>query len=350
MLLGVAVVIVVTALPAQATSASGWHLIFQRHYGATGNYSSYDAVAAPDGQDVWAFGATNGALPSQPVAVQYTGGKWQRATLPSGLGDSYLWAASASSASNVWAVSDGSKQYALEWDGTQWSVAHTWTDAGVEITGVSALSPTNVWVFGAPGGNPGIGTWHFDGTTWTQVGGAATGVLTVSALSSNNMWGIGTNGESPDNRVVHYLNGTWHLLSSPLFNRDVLSGVLALSASDVWVAGGSPFAHGPGILVNYNGKTWSTVTAPWKAQFGQIVSDGAGGLWFIAHPSASPNRVWLLHRSAAGTWTKVVPSPSSSHLIDLSLVGGTTTVVGTGEIPTADGSNAAIYQDGTLSG
>jgi hypothetical protein len=34
---------------------------------------------------------------------------------------------------------------------------------------------------------------------------------------------------------------------------------------------------------------------------------------------------------------------------DLSLVGGTTTFLGAGEIPTTQGSDAAIYQDGTLS-
>src|ERR1035441_8763461 len=59
--------------------------------------------------------------------------------------------------------------YALRWDGISWSVARRWRQ-GAEATSVTAISPTDVWLFGAPGhGQQGAGTWHFDGHSWIRI-------------------------------------------------------------------------------------------------------------------------------------------------------------------------------------
>ena len=53
-----------------------------------------------------------------------------------------------------------------------------------ELTGVVALGPSNVWVFGGSGFGPGLGTWHFNGRSWSQWHGNAVGLQGGSALSA----------------------------------------------------------------------------------------------------------------------------------------------------------------------
>ena len=51
-------------------------------------------------------------------------------------------------------------------------VARQWQSG--QITGLIALSAADVWVFGTTTtGARAIGTWHFDGSAWRQVGGDA---------------------------------------------------------------------------------------------------------------------------------------------------------------------------------
>jgi hypothetical protein len=342
----------VMAAPAQAAAhqagaaATGWKVAFSDQYGSAANSAAYYAVVAPSSTDAWAFGATNGES-GPPAAAQFTGGTWQQSTLPSGLTDSYIEAASASAASNVWAITDGNALDALQWNGTQWSVAHTWNLPGAQITGVTALSPTDVWVFGAGGATGGIGTWHFNGSTWSQDTGAA-GIRNASALSSSNIWAVGSNGVSPDNRIAHYTGGAWHVLSSPVFDKAQLNDVLALSAKQVWAVGAqSGEQSAPGLLAEYNGTAWSSVSVPYKAQLSRIASDGAGGFWVIAQPAGS-SATWLLHRSSAGTWSKTVLSPAGSAAFGLSLVAGTTSMLGAGTVATTTGTSATVFLDGTL--
>jgi hypothetical protein len=346
-LLGAAVVSVATTLPAQAATAAGWQVAFEDQYGSTANSSAYYSVVAPAGDDVWAFG-TDGAATSSPVAEQYTDGAWQQVTLPSGLAGSYVGSASASSASNVWAVTQGSVLAALEWNGSRWSIAHTWNDPGSQTTGVTALSPTDVWVFGAGGFTGGIGTWHFNGTTWTEATGAGAGIDTASAVSSSDIWAVGSGASSPDTRIVHYINGAWHKVSSTALEHTTFLDVLALSAGDVWVDGTPDSGPLPARLDQFNGTTWTQVTVPWKVTAYSITSDGAGGIWLTALPAGSSSTWLLLHRTKAGTWSKTALSPAGAGVFGLSQVNGTRSVVGAGGVPAGSGTAAAVYLHGSL--
>ena len=66
---------------------------------------------------------------------------------------------------DIWAVSYAGG-YVVHWNGAGWRVAKCWRQHGV-LSGVTALSPADVWVFGTTaGGFRGLGTWHFNGRTW----------------------------------------------------------------------------------------------------------------------------------------------------------------------------------------
>jgi hypothetical protein len=333
---------------AQASAATDWVVAFSHHYGATNNQNAYLAVVAPAAGDVWALGGSNEQSGS-PVAVHYTGGQWEQVALPSGLGKTQIVAASAAAANDIWAVTSlGTRQYALTWNGSAWSVAHTWRQAGHQVTGVTAFSPDNVWVFGANGDSPGIGTWHFNGSAWTEVQGAATGLLTASALSPDNIWAAGAadGGQQAGGAILNYNGTSWQQVPAPPLTGEQVSDVLAISDSDVWGAGYD--VDGAPLLAQYNGSTWTSVAVPWKVAPVQMAADGAGGLWLIGTQESPPNNTYLLHLSASGTWTRQVISPERSTVSGLALVPGGTTLVGAGTTLRSEHFKAAVYLNGTL--
>ena len=116
-------------------------------------------------------------------------------------------------------------------------MAKTWPEQQLarELTGVTAFSPTNVWVFGGPGANPGLGTWHLRGTTWHKVTGLAGGISTASAISRADMWAIGADSTAPDDILLHYNGTTWQQVTSTALTGLQFSDILALSDTNIWV-------------------------------------------------------------------------------------------------------------------
>jgi len=347
--LAAAALALVTWLPGAAAASTGWHVVFQAHYGAPALANGLFDVTASGRAGAWAVGGTDlsGSTPGAPVAEQWNGTSWQTAALPSGLtGD--LVAVSAPAPNDAWAVSQLTG-YALHWNGTSWSVARTWPEhqLATQITDVTAFSPTNVWVFGGPGAFPGIGTWHLIGTTWHHVTGLATGVTFVSALSRSDMWAIGDN-VAPEDILLHYSAGTWQQLSSPVLNGLNFTRILALSDTNVWVIG-SPGGGPQEKLLHFDGTQWSSVpiTVPSGVQLESITSDGNGGLWFSGFGS-SPAQ-WAVHRSATGTWSST-DLGSGRTVFDLALIPGTTSLWGAGTLAAAPGSDAAIWGHGPATG
>src|SRR5690348_16526486 len=164
----------VACLPGAAAS-TGWQMALRVHTGGPATDNGMTSVTAVAGNDAWAVGGTypSGSTGGTPVAEHWNGTRWQATTLPAGLTGT-LGGVSAPTATDVWAVSQLTG-YALHWNGTTWSVAKKWTESqkpAHELTGVTAFSPTNVWVFGAPSADyPGLGTWHLSGTKWTKLTG-----------------------------------------------------------------------------------------------------------------------------------------------------------------------------------
>jgi len=255
---------------------------------------------------------------------------------------------SAPTGSDVWAVSQLTG-YVLHWDGTTWSVAKKWKESQSlprQLTGVTAFSPTDVWVFGAPGANPGLGTWHLSGTTWTKVTGLGGGVSTASALSAADMWAIGSDTTAPDDILVRYNGTTWQRVSSPALTGQQFYSILATSDSDVWViatVGGRPPWH----LLHFDGHGWTSASVPSSLQLRAITSDGHGGLWFSAAKSSSQAPL-AVHRSVAGTWSTHPLPAGTGQAFGIALIPGTASLWSTGFLQTAagTGSDAVIWGHG----
>jgi hypothetical protein len=290
----------------RTASASGWRLSVVRHYGATHDASGYSAVVAPGGSDVWVFGGTNPGGASAPVALHWDGATWRSWKLPSGL-TGFISSASAPSGRDIWAVSYAGG-YALRWNGKHWSVARRWRHGGA-LTGVTALSGKDVWVFGTTAaGVHGLGTWHFNGRSWTQVSGLAGQIYRASAVSARDIWAVAATRRG--GFVEHYDGHSWRRADIGRgLDRAALDDVLALSRRNVWVVGNLATQHGDGrlVLAHFNGRRWAMTQTPWNADTGRLAADGSGGVWITADNNGSRTDALighLCHRCKL-TWTTV---------------------------------------------
>jgi hypothetical protein len=341
-------------MPARAASTPDWQIAAKVHYGTAGNASGYSAVIAPGENDAWVFGGTNPGGPSSPTAERWNGKRWQSWPLPAGLGG-FIVAAAASSPSNVWAVAEG---YALRWDGFRWAVAKAWARGG-EITSVAVISRSDVWVFGSSGfsGEPGLGTWHYNGRAWAQLSpatGVATSVYRASAVSEGDIWGITVSPRGGS--VVHYNGTAWADVpaADTVLADTQLDDVVAVSWRNVWVSGTTPVngTEGRLVLAHWNGRCWKRYTAPWQVQQPErFATDGAGGVWIPVVTGGDSADTWILHLSHAGIWTRtrIAAGPGAGVGVgDLALIPGTTTLWGSGGLVTTAGGDAAIWDHGVL--
>lgn len=328
------------ALPALAAPNPGWRVVLNLHSGAPNSYSAFWAGIAVSSHDAWAVGGLNDAEAGQPAAYQWAGKHWHASPLPHGLHNS-LDALSAPSQTDIWAVSDVGG-YILHYNGTRWSVARKRFTGFGELTGVTAFSPSDVWVFGGPGAYPGYGTWHYDGRTWSRSAGASQlGITTASPVSPTDMWAIGSK-NSPQDSLARYA-GTWRLVSSHALSGLQFTAILALSSQDVWAAGAAPAKAFTSYLVHKTSSGWARVKLPYSVSVGDLISDGRGGLWVTGAGSAGPS--WAIHLSATGHWSRTLLG-KSSHVFGLTRIPRTTSLLGVGTADTKLGSNAIIWADG----
>lgn len=169
------------------------------------------AVSARPGE-AWAVGNFfNAALDGQSTLTERWNGKaWTWVKSPNVAPFNQLDAVSADSPSDAWAVGydGGLANVALveHWNGTAWKLV-PFPNPGrdgkdrpsAELSGVSALSPDDVWVCGlypVPGGQLRTLLAHWNGTSWQQIATPASVKLTnllnaISAPAPGDIWSVG---------------------------------------------------------------------------------------------------------------------------------------------------------------
>jgi hypothetical protein len=332
------------ALPASAsTRLPSWRLVFKHHY--SGGNSSYFGIAAAGRSAAFAVGSAKFAGPTGgvPISARWHDGRWTALAMPSGL-TGILSAVSADSGKDAWAVSEFGG-YVLHWHNGQWKVALQFSESSglpQEMTGVTAFSPTNVWVFGGSGAYPGVGTWHLQGHAWTRIRGFGGNISFASALSPEDMWAVGGINVGEDS-IMHYIRGKWHHITSPVLSGLQFSQILALTSSNVWTVASNGGSPGSFRLLQLRGGHWTRHALPKNYDPTDMVADGRGGLWFTAIDTSN-NKVQFLHRSAAGHWS-VIHDPGVGPL---ALIPGTSSLWGAGDTSLKTGFEAAIYANGPV--
>ena len=251
------------------------------------------AVGASSATDAWAVGFTKtvGAAGRFPLAAPWNGMAWTIVPTPTLTGGSMstLTGVVDFSPTNAWAVGRGRNGAALaeHWNGSTWSVVPVPTPAGSsssQLSGISAVSPSNIWAVGSATtvvGTTVVGRTlaeHWNGTAWSIVtsrNATNSNLLTgVAAVAANDVWAVGytitTDGSNqPDKTLIEHWNGSaWSVVASPSpASNDTLSGVAARSATDVWAVGTRQDRSGAipidrTLTEHWNGTSWSVVASP----------------------------------------------------------------------------------------
>jgi hypothetical protein len=327
-----------------ATAGAMFQMTAGRHYGQRTNASGYSVILRAGPNSAWVFGGTNPGGPSAPVAAQWDGATLSTATLPAGL-SSFISDASATSATDIWAASQYGR-YLLRYDGWQWTLAKRWQHG--QITGLTAISPADVWVFGTTAdGTSNLGTWHFDGYSWQRISGLAASVCRASATSDSDIWAIAASPASYS--ILHYDGSSWQ----PVPTGTNLDGVqprdiLAMSPGNVWVLGTK--ADGTDgarlVLLHWNGVTWTSLLTQINAWAGRLAPAGDGSVLVTATPAdASATGLILQVSSAPGGWPVITAESwlDDGSVSDVALGGGSQSLWASGAILTRLGGEAVVW-------
>jgi hypothetical protein len=332
-----------------------------------GSLNVLSSVAAVSASDIWAVGQYGPASSAsvQPLIEHWDGTSWQTVPSPSQQqGDGLLNAVAAVSTSDVWAVGqsrtrhDSSYRTLIEhWDGTSWKTVPSanyetslGADSGAELTGVAAVSASDIWAVGDfsswPTGQPPVQTVtlieHWDGTSWKRMTspnqeslhyGPNNELTGVAAVSASDVWAVGE--YSPDlcapascvpssnylsQTLIEHWNGTnWKIVPSPnKGGNGHLNGVGVISASNIWAVGGFLVDSGAGpnprrtLAEQWDGTGWNIISCPSVSGPSQtpidnalqgVAADSAGALWavgafgdFIPGPNG-PEQTLVMQRS-----------------------------------------------------
>ncbi len=342
--LSVAALAMSSALPAQAATSTGWRVVFRNDCPHGCVYLSVSAPRQTSAFAVGNAGGSGGAGTGRPIAAQWRAGAWHFGKLPAGLNGTLI-AVSADSPTDAWAVS-ALNGYVLHWNGTRWYVAKKFSELSTitqQLTGVTAFGRANVWVFGGPGANPGLGTWHFNGRTWQHItSGAGAGVVAASATSPSNMWGVGSV-TSPQDAVVHYYSGVWHVVRARALAGLQFNAIDAFTATNVWATATPQTNSTVGYLVHLVNGRWTRISIPWRDVVpARLAGDGHGGLWLVAQTFGTP-QIWLLHRTSSGRWSRVSTGPDS-FVFGIAQLPGTASLWASGQVR----ARASIWAYGRL--
>lgn len=271
-----------------------WRVSYQLGSGLS-DLQDVEAVAS---HSVWAVGSVQdgGGDLRHAVALHWDGQQWTDTPLPapfqkadSPLGSSGLTLVRSASGS-VWAfgwAKGGRARYALSWNGVSWSVSHEW-DAYGDFTDAAVTGATNVWVFDdRPGSTTQVGTWHFDGVSWTR-SNTSFHLIAAKALSRGDIWAtaLTPSGKAFRPTVAHWDGWRWRTVPTPSLHSDpglqaVLTAITATSASNVWAVGYEAHkgAFVP-VALHWDGARWRRAD-PHGTGYGlySVTQDGRGGIW-----------------------------------------------------------------------
>jgi hypothetical protein len=297
--IGSALIVTLGAVTAPAAGA-------QAHAGTVTNYKfDLTAVSVLSASEAWAVGDSADSLTSADL-LHWNGTSWAPVTipgLPAGVG---LSAVDALSPSNVWAAGgDSGGTLIVHWDGTTWAQVPSPNPSGTnlqpDLRSLSMDSATDGWAVGSvydskTGANAGLAL-HWNGTSWQQVtvssGFSFTG---VASFSPTDATAVGTQQTSSHvfTPVASHWNGTsWALAAAlpapqgvPASQLTGPSSLSAPSATDMWTVGGYFTSTAVKNLA------WHRNGTRWTVKDTSLVTPDGSGL--IGVTAISPANVWAV--------------------------------------------------------
>ena len=209
---------------------------------------------------------------------------------------------------------------------------------GGNLTGVTAISSTNVWAVGTAFGSNGPGqtlTMQWNGSQWSVVPSPNSGQLTnqlwgVAAISANDIWTVGDYFSSSYNTyqtLTEQWNGSqWTIIPSPNVGSlyTILQAVASIPNSNSLWAVGSYIINSASesgiepIIEQWNGSQWNIFPSPKVVQgvlYG-VTASSASNAWAVGWQAVNHN-IQVLIEHWNGTKWSVFPSPDPSNSAQL---------------------------------
>ena len=285
---------------------------FDYRPGAIGTAAGFPALGyrVPDLSDVSASSARDAWVVGS-VAWHWDGRRWQSVSLPALAPEWSLSSVAAVAADRAWAVGSSNgpmdelastRPLVEQWDGERWQVVPVPMKAPGAFDAVSADAPDDVWAVGwwLPNGTsrrradaatrPLIA--HWDGHTWTitrLAGRRSDSLEQVVAVTSTDVWVAGP-GLSMEGRptVRHWDGAGWSAIRAPFGPHDPAFVLAATSPTDAWAVGGILVrGHVKPISAHWDGHTWMIASTP------EQNSDSA----LVDVQAVSSTNVWALGQS-----------------------------------------------------
>jgi hypothetical protein len=205
-----------------------------------------------------------------------------------------LFGVRALSASNAWAMGtyctascQTFRTLALHWNGSTWLRVKTPNPSSVFniLEQVAIVAPDNVWAVGWSGGTSRSQALvlHWNGKAWSRVSSPNPGrrqvLIGMTAVSARNIWAAGWtcvsacggNSQVLRTLILHWNGTTWSRAASPNPGRrvNILIGMSSVSATNLWAVGYECASGCLGVaegdhplILHWNGKRWSAAKTP----------------------------------------------------------------------------------------
>ena len=215
----------------------------------------------------------------------------------------------------------------MHFDGDRWEYVAEGQGLGEHIVALWASSPDDLWV-AARSQSGEFSLWHGDGSSWSQVAAAFTGLSAV-VVRVTGIWGTATDDvwvtvelEDGDDVALRYDGETWQVMfqMALLLERDNESRLLggcSYDRDDVVLRAGTPETSSKEYMLRWDGAAWNEVS------FGDVAPDGyvsllcqGGGAWGITGARIySPND--LIRSDGQGGWETLMLFDPPSRIADV---------------------------------
>jgi hypothetical protein len=231
----------------------------------------------------------------QNFVEHWNGRRWRKIALPPRLNyPAFAIAFSASSASNLWAITNTGK--AGIWNSRSWTIRSlpSWvlrsSRTGDPYAEASVFSRNNVWIFSVGAMSRPTLAAHYYGGAWRKayLPGAP---VSISAVASGDIWALAITKKSlpttkPVWAAMHWDGSAWRTLALPRARipaGDSASyGITATGPRSVWVARVF-YGHTASVSLLHWAGRWRVIKVPARTlELGQMAQDGRGGVWMLA--------------------------------------------------------------------
>lgn len=260
---------------------------------------------------------------------------------------------------------------------TPWSMAPNANpgNQGNSLDGVAVVSSTDMWAVGVQIVGSSVSAVgqtlieRFNGSMWSAVPSPNTSPYSnvlhgVAAVSADDVWAVGNaNVSSPysaSTLIEHWNGSTWSIVPSPNANgNNILNAVFARSSSDIWAVGKTfdPSTIYQTLIEHWNGTAWSIVPSPNQGKFDNVLNgvyaSSGSDAWAVGSYAISGGGQNTLTEHWNGTAWSVVTSPDPDPTNDdLYSVSGTSAsdvwAVGSHfDMSTYSGGSIVMHWNGT---